>query len=383
MGEDQRLEAVQRFERGESATDICRALQRPRSWLYKWLKRKGELTGEPKPVRAHNRTTVAAEQAVIAIRQALAVHPYAQMGVNAIKQELHRQKLPCVSPATIDRIIKRAGLVRKPKSQPYAAKGKAYPKMPALGVNSIHQADLVGPRYIKGDGRFYSLNAMDIFTHRVCVHPCRRKRDEQVTQGLIRTWQELGIPDFLQVDNELCFRGSNRYPRSLGLVLRLCLSLEIQPVFIPPREPWRNGEIENFQKTFDAAFYRSQFYPSFKELCGKAREFEHYHNEHYIYQCLQHQTPLQVFHRDPGPIAYLPASFQLPDGPLPIENGYIHFMRFIRSDQRLVIFGESFHVSKDLIYEYIKATICTETHTLQVRLDDQLVHSFEYRLPYE
>ena len=43
-----------------------------------------------------------------------------------------------------------------------------------LGRNNIHQTDLLGPRYIKNDGRFYSLHVMDLYSHRVFLHPQRR-----------------------------------------------------------------------------------------------------------------------------------------------------------------------------------------------------------------
>lgn len=202
-----------------------------------------------------------------------------------------------------------------------------------------------------------------------------------MADGLIRTWKKLGIPDFLQMDNELSFRGSNRYPHSLGLVLRLCLSLRIQPMFIPQGEPWRNGEIESFQDTFSRTFLRSQYFTSFKELCLEAPNFEDYHNEHYVYSCLRGKTPNQTLREDSIGIELLPVSFQLPKERIPIEDGYIHFFRFIRSDRKLNIFGEKFTVHKDLVYEYVKATICTETHILQVRHGDQLMEIFPYPLP--
>lgn len=44
-----RLEAVRRYQAGESATDICRSLGKSRVWLYKWLKRKEELEQDPTP----------------------------------------------------------------------------------------------------------------------------------------------------------------------------------------------------------------------------------------------------------------------------------------------------------------------------------------------
>ncbi len=374
-----RLEAVQRYQAGESATEICRSLGKSRVWLYKWLKRKEELEQDPGPTRAHNRTSIEIEEAVVNTRKKLQTTKYAQIGVNAINRELYLQSITPLPASTIKRILKREGLQRK--KTPYVSKGKAYPKLEAICANDVHQADLVGPRFIKGDGRFYSLNIMDIATHRVKLGPSRRKDDESVSENLIKTWKKLGTPDFLQMDNELSFRGSNRYPHSLGLVLRLSLLMKIQPVFIPQGEPWRNGEIESFQDTFDKAFFRSQLFLSFKELCDEAPRFEDYHNEHYIYSCLKGKTPNQVCKEDSLGVSLLPASFRLPKERIPIEDGYIHFYRFIRSDRHLVIFGEKFTVPKDLVYEYVIATICTDIHTLQVRHDNQLVEAFEYPLP--
>jgi putative transposase len=376
-----RAQAVTRYLAGESATEICRSLNKSRQWLYKWLHRQDELSTDSTTNRVHNRTPVEIEEAVINARKKLQNTKYAQIGVNAINRELYTQGLSPLPPATINRIIRRAGLLRK--KTPYTPKGKAYPKLEAVYANNIHQADLIGPRFIKGDGRFYSLNVMDVATHRIKLNPSRRKDDESVAEGLIQTWKKLGVPDFLQMDNELSFRGSNRYPHSLGLVLRLSLLLKIQPVFIPQGEPWRNGEIESFQDTFDKAFFRSQRFYSFKELCLEAPKFEDYHNENYIYSCLKGKTPNTALQQDSIGIVLLPESFILPKEMIPIEDGYIHFYRFIRSDRKLVIFGENFTVPKDLVYEYVIATICTDIHTLQVRHDDQLVEAYEYVLPVD
>jgi len=255
-----RQEAITRYHNGESATEICRSLGKSRQWLYKWLQRKEELSQDFNSNRAHNRTPVEIEEAVIGARKKLQETKYAQIGINAINHQLYLQEISPLPASTIKCILKREGLQQK--KLPYVPKGKAYPKMEALFANSIHQADIVGPRYIKGDGRFYSLNVMDIDTHRIKLNPSRRKDDESLAEGLIETWKKLGIPDFLQMENKLSLRGSNLYPHSLGLVLRLCLLLKIQPIFIPQGEPWRNGEIESFQDTFDKNFFRVQKFPS-------------------------------------------------------------------------------------------------------------------------
>ena len=66
-----------------------------------------------------------------------------------------------------------------------------------------------------------------------------------------------------------------------------------------------------------------------------------------------------------------------------LPDGTISLIRFIRSDRTLNIFGEKFEVSKNLVYSYVRAMIVTEIHTLQVYLDEEIVQSFEYRMPTE
>jgi hypothetical protein len=50
--------------------------------------------------------------------------PYNQIGVSAIKWELHKLGLPLRSDSTINRTLKREGLVKKPV---YTPKGVEYP----------------------------------------------------------------------------------------------------------------------------------------------------------------------------------------------------------------------------------------------------------------
>jgi len=104
---------------------------------------------------------------------------------------------------------------------------------------------------------------MDVYSHRAFIESQRSKADQQVANSLLRCWKTIGLPDYLQLDNQLNFRGSNRYPRALGLVIRLCLHFEVTPVFIPIGEPWRNGYIEKFNDTYNKKFFRRQWFPSY------------------------------------------------------------------------------------------------------------------------
>ena len=220
---------------------------------------------------------------------------------------------------------------------------------------------------------------IDVYSHRIHIEAQRSKQDCQVAGSLLKCWKTLGIPDFLLLDNALNFRGSNRYPRSPGLVIRLCLYYGVQPVFIPIGEPWRNGVIEHFNDTYNRKFFRRQWFPSYGALKRQSKNFQRFHNKHHRYSCLNNKTPLETIGREQfkpvmlGPNTKLPELNYIPDG-------NIILIRFIRSNRTLDIFGEKYEVPNYLVYSYVKAVIVTEIHQLQVYLGDELVTTFEYRL---
>lgn len=220
---------------------------------------------------------------------------------------------------------------------------------------------------------------MDLLSHQIYIESQRSKEDHQIASSLLRCWKAVGLPDFLQLDNELSFRGSNRHPRSPGLVIRLCLHFGVQPVFIPIGEPWRNGVIEKFNDTYNRKFFRRQWFASYSMLKRQSKNFQRFHNKHHRYSCLKGKTPLEVIQKDTFKPVKLGGNTKLPDLDT-VPDGNIILIRFIRSDRILDIFGEKFKVSKTLVYSYVKAVIVTKIHTLQLYLGEELVDTFDYQL---
>ena len=159
----------------------------------------------------------------------------------------------------------------------------------------------------------------------------------QVASSLLRCWKAIGPPDFLQLDNELSFRGSNRHPRSLGLVIRLCLYFDVQPVFIPIGEPWRNGAIEKFNDTYNKKFFRRQWFASYPNLKRQSKNFQRFHNKYHRYSCLKGKTPLQIIQENGSKPLTIGANTKLPNLES-VPDGNIILIRFIRSDRLLDIF---------------------------------------------
>jgi len=220
---------------------------------------------------------------------------------------------------------------------------------------------------------------MDLLSHQVYIEAQRTKHDQQLAGSLLRCWKAIGLPDFLQLDNELSFRGSNRHPRSPSLVIRLCLYFDVQPVFIPIGEPWRNGVIEKFNDTYNKKFFRRQWFTNYSMLKRQSKNFQRFHNKYHRYSCLKGKTPLEFIRKDGYEPIKIGGNTKLPDLKT-VPDGNIILIRFIRSNRLLDIFGEKFKVSKSLIYSYVKAVIVTKIGSLQIYLDDDLVEKFDYQL---
>lgn len=377
-----RERAIERYENGESPKAIYESYNKSKRWFFKWLKRfkcgdanwADELSR--KPHHSPKKIDQTMEQAVKEQRKQLEQTLYAQIGALNISWHLSQEIANLPSISTINRVIKRNDLTRK-RPPRYSPKGVDYPALEITRSNFLHQMDTLGPRYLKSDGRFYSINIIDAYDRRVSINPVRRQTKSHVTSTLIHCWQMLGIPAYLQMDNLLATQGSHLHPHSFGLVIRLCLLLSIQPVFIPIKEPWRNGIIERFNNDFDKMFFRAQFFKNFRYLCQQAPHFETFHNHNHRYSTLQGKTPLQQVS---GKLKRLPNNFAIPRK-LTIAPGFVHFIRFIRSNHILDINSEKFPMPMSVVYEYVWASIDTEQEKLFIYHDKKLVKEFDYTLP--
>lgn len=379
---EKRKQASQRHLVGETVTSIVNSLGKSRPWFYNWLKRYQAADGDGNwfedqskaPKTKPTRVSEALEQQVLCVRKELEQQGIAQTGAIAISYELRHRGFDPPEVWTINRILARHRVTR---TKPVRRSNKAYPEL----FFHTHQMDLVGPRWIKGDGRFYSVNMIDSRSRSCSVNPVRTKASTGIAQALASFWATYGMPDALQMDNELAFRGSNRYPRSFGSVVRFALAMGVAPVFIPLAEPWRNGIIERFNNTYDKRFYRFRNFADFDHLKQASGEFSNFHNFHHRYSSLDHKTPNQMQKLLPEPILY-DGRFNL-EQRIPLLEGDIYFVRFIRSDCKLHLPNESFSVDSALKYSYVVAQISVENHCLHVLQNNNVIQTIEYIMPVD
>ena len=380
----ERQQAIARYEAGESATAICVSLGRSREWLYKWVKRH-QNSGEGwaaehsrRPHRSPARTASDVEAAILTTRRSLARRELFH-GAQAIAWELAEAGIVAPSVRTVSRVLERHGLVTRRRG-PYLAKGTAYPGLRAERPGHVHQSDFVGPCFLRGPVRFYSLHSIDVATGRCGVQQVPNRSSQPTLDAFWAIWSRLGIPEHQQIDNEMVFYGSRAHPRGLGPLIRLCLAMGIEPWFIPPAEPWRNGIVEKFNDRWQ------QFGPLRRTVKGPAAVdrangvFEARHNGHYRYSKLGGRTPDAVLAASDTRLRF-PEQPRAPRHPLPKPtHGRYHLIRFVRQDGRIDLFGEQFRVPPEALYTYVRATIDVGRQRLRIVLDGRIIDQHRFLL---
>jgi hypothetical protein len=96
-----------------------------------------------------------------------------------------------------------------------------------------------------------------------------------VASELLRHWQQHGLPAFAQFDNDLRFHGSRHPPGSIGRIVRLCLALDVVPVFIPPRESGFQAGIEHFNGLWQRQVWQRFQFHSLAQVCHRSARFVH------------------------------------------------------------------------------------------------------------
>jgi transposase-like protein len=376
-----RKQAITLYQQGKKVAAIAREVGRTRQWVHKWINRYDAHSDNWCSSLSHaprNNQTVSStlEEKVVETRQFLANSPYLESGAYAIWHHLKEQGVNPPSVATINRILRKYGLTRKKVK--YQKSGIEYPEVP----EDTQIMDLIGPRYLRGGKRYYLLTIISNDTRHAGVYPILSKSGNDITQGVISFWKSYSTPTFLQMDNELSFKGSNRHPRGLGVLIRTALELNVIPVFIPVSEPWRNGVIERFNQHIERTLLLQE-HKDFDELVTHSREFMEQHNKCHPYSTLQHKTPVELDRGLAIPLTPLREDYIFKERPeLDSMNlNEIHFIRLVRSDLKITVLNTEIDVDESLMHTYVEAHILVNEHVLLIKQDERIIQSFEFAMP--
>lgn len=386
-----RKKAIRLWMHGQSKSQIARRLQKSRLWVQRWTSRYDpnapeESLQDHSSVPRHTRSLYSEriKEMVLHCREKREAskerkYRHALIGAAAIYYELRALGIhPLPSIRTIHIWLKQAGKVKERQPKTRKPPNPTYPTLVCQAVNDVHQLDLKGPFYLEGSHQKHYLAALrDTYGKKVSLGALPDMKMETIIDFVVASWQKLGRPRKLQMDNGLEFRGSNRYPRSLGKLLRVCLDLGVEPVFIPTHEPWRNGVIENLNGLVDRLLLRARHFKTQLQLEKEVHRLEISINTTHRLPALNGKTPEEF--ASTAQIRWMPANYTWRSHDFRLLKDCVSYIRLVRKSGRITLTAnDKFMIGKRYKWQYVLAQVNVRTKKLTVYLKNKLTKSFAY-----
>lgn len=376
--------------RGLAPRRILRQIPRSRGWLYKWQQRfwrdgwAGLRSQSRRPHHLARCYPGAMRTLVLRARRVLEQRQVGLIGLRAIQAEL--RSWPAAGPlpavATIKRILQQAGVSKPPAAPPPA---RYYPQPTATARYCLHAMDWT-ERYLPGGTKVFAFHTINIHSRAIKQTIGSDKTIATVYRHLLAVWTTLGCPDGLQMDNDAAFCGGYKVRRVFGQIVRLCLYLGIEPIFIPVGEAKRNGVVEQLNGLWSRSFWQRYHFASLAQVAAASPAFEAWYMQHYEPPALQGQTPRQAQQQQHGVPRLTRGQVRRLPQELPITAGRVHFIRRVDAQGQITLLNERWRVGKPWAGRYVWATIVTHRQQLRIyyraaaHAPVRLLKSWVYRL---
>jgi len=365
----QRKQAIRLWQKGIGDSRILNIVSRSRMWLSKWKERyrqhgwKGLHSQSRKPQRSSHAYPPYVHRLIVCAYRRVQKRRWGLRGMSATRRELRvtYRLRPAPSVSTIKRVLRNAGVFRRRRR---AKPESFYPKPRPTTTYTIHAMDWT-ERFLHGGAKVYVFHSLDLETRACAQTIFPDKTAESATAHLKKVWKTRGIPQGLQMDNDAAFYGSRRVPHHFGQIVRLCLYVGIEPIFIPVGEAKRNGDVEQLHGVWDKAVWQQVHFDTVKAAQDFTPQFEGWYMNEYEPPKLHGQTPRASERGRPRYRLTESLWRALPDK-LPIVAGRIHFIRRVSEEGLIEVLNERWHISKRLAGNYVWATLWTHRHLLEV-----------------
>ena len=362
-----RRQAIRLWLKGLAPKNILKKIGRSRVWLSKWQTRftqQGLLglrscSRQPRHLPAAYPARIV--RMIVQTRRRLVKQKVGLIGARTIQRELRKRlnsRIPSLT--TIKRVLRVHHLIALP---PEAATSY-FPKPLLTMVGSLQAMDWTC-RYLEAGTKVYAFHTLNLRTRACTQTIAANKSRDTVIQHCVDTWKTLGIPQFLQLDNDAAFCGGDKTPRVFGQLVRLCLYVGLELIFLPIAEPKCNGEVEELNGLWAHTFWERRRFTSIGHVRRASPEFLHWYMTDYAPPWLADLTPAQAQRREAPHRLRAAWLRHLPER-LPLTAGRIHFIRKVKPDGTISILNETWKVSKRLIGKYVWATITTHGRRLDI-----------------
>jgi transposase InsO family protein len=278
---------------GKKVTDICQEFGISRTTVYYWKKRfeqqgyAGLSERSRKPHHAPNKTKKEIELLCISIRS---IHP--RWAGDKIRRHLLNEGCTAVpSEKTIDRILKRYGLITEEETQKHTAWKRFEHEFP----NDLWQMDFKGNVRI-GDQICYPLTILDDHSRFcLCVKACLDQGTDTVKKALIEVFTKYGLPKRMTMDNGPPWGYSARQQHT-----KLCAWLIRQGIYVShsrPAHPQTQGKLERMHRTLKEELLSLYYFKDIHELQEGFDEWRRVYNEIRPHAAINLDTPSQRYKR--------------------------------------------------------------------------------------
>lgn len=278
---------VAAVRKGQSMRSVAKDFGTSLHTVQRWVAHAGEArldrvdwSGRRGGRRDSQATAASTEERIIDLREELReTSDLGEFGAAAIHRELiarrKRLRLKTIpSVRTIGRIFERRGVVDGSRRVRRPAPPSGWYLPPVRDRRAaLDSFDIVEGLVIKGGHDVEVLNGISLHGGLTMSRVSETITSEKTVDSLIDHWRAFGFPDYAQFDNDTIFQGAHQWPDSFGRVTRLCLQLEIIPVFAPPRETGFQASIESYNGRWQAKVWSRFTHASRKDL---ARQSDRY-----------------------------------------------------------------------------------------------------------
>ena len=222
---------------------------------------------DTRPGRASNRIALHLEQRIAELRVQLKASALGEYGARAIRRALQVEMRHVPSEAAINRALARLGLqdgVRRIR-RPAPPKGWYLPLVLA-GRAEVDCFDFIEDLKIADGPLIDVLTAKSLHGALPDVWPMASMSAANAVPCLLERWQRDGLPTYAQFDNGTVFQGAHQFANTVGRISRLCLQLNVIPVFVPPLEHGMQNIIESFNGLWQAKVWLRHRVRSLHEL---------------------------------------------------------------------------------------------------------------------
>lgn len=240
--------------------------------------------------RAANRVTPEVEALVVQVRERLRTESaLGEHGARAIRDELDAAGVDAVpSVRTIGRILERTGALGGPRRtrRPPPPRGWYLPEV-ASARAELDSFDVIEGLTTLQDKHFEVLTAISLWGRWVSAWAEPQVTARTIVDRLLDRWREIGLPSYVQFDNDTRFHGPHFHEATVGRVSRVCLQLGVRVVFAAPHEHGPQADIESFNLRWQRGVRGRLFLPALADVRVHSERFVTAHR-------VRHATPLRA-----------------------------------------------------------------------------------------